>query len=128
METDALDSDFLSSRLLPGNGGLLDRSSSLAEDDEDDGDTNFSWLVLEDIEVLRKVSCAIGLPVERRVYKAPCSANGEIDELTVVAMIVSIPILSNFSTRRIPVRAFLSEREIVDFGLFFLGCGGAGVS
>lgn len=44
---------------------------------------------------------------------------------TVVAMMVSIPILSNFSTRRIPVSAFLSERESAGFGRFFLGCGGS---
>lgn len=119
---------LLSSRLSSNNGDLLGGNSSLVEDVEDEGDINFSWLVLEDIEVLRKVNCAIGLPVERRVYKAPCRANGEIDELAVVAMIVSIPILSNFSTRRIPVRAFLSEREIVDFDLFFLTCTGAGGS
>lgn len=106
---------------LPGNGGLSDGNSPLAEDAEDEGDISFSWLILEDIEVLRKVNCAIGLSVKRRVYKAPCSAKGEIDEM-VVAMIVSIPILSSFSTRRIPVRPFLSERESTGFGRFFLDC------
>lgn len=45
------------------------------------------------------------------MYKEPCNANGEIEEQTVVAMIVSIPILSSFSTRRILVSAFLSDLD-----------------
>lgn len=125
LELNALDRPSVSNSSLPlrlpGNGGLPDGGNSLLADDaEDEGDISFSWLILEDIEeVLRKVNCAIGLSVKRRVYRAPCSANGEIDEI-VVAMMVSMPILSSFSTSRMPVRAFLSERESAGFGRFFL--------
>lgn len=62
---------------------------------------------------MRKVSWAIGLFIERRVYRAPCNAKGEIEDddpaAIVVDIIASIPILSSFSTNRIPDNAFFSD-------------------
>lgn len=96
--------------------------SSLMVDEADDKGDNFSWLKLEDIDVLRKVSCCMGLSMGRRVYSVPCRANGEIDELAVVAIIVSMPILSNFSTSLIPVSAFFSDLEMPFCRDFRLPC------
>ena len=59
----------------------------------------------EGMALLRLVSCAIGLFSVRRVYRAPCSVRADIGD-AVVAIMVSKPIRSNFSTSRIPVRAW----------------------
>ena len=58
----------------------------------------------EGMALLRLVNCAIGLFNVRRVYRAPWSVRADIGD-AVVAMMVSKPIRSNFSTSRIPVRA-----------------------